>query len=795
MNTIASDFSYAFRQIARQRAFSAIVIATLALGIGATTTFFSILNAFVFRPLTFRNPDRLVALQTFERPRSASSAESYASVLDLARSTPVLRSAIGYASRDVNATGAEGSERTVTTAMSGDLLGLLGASFSIGRPFLAEEHRSHAAVAVISHTFWTRHYAADSAVIGRTVLLDGAAHDIVGVAPEGFVFPDDTDVWVLLDERDAPPALNVVARLQDGVSIAQANGALAGAAVSVEPANGRPSSSLYVGVVGLREWMIPSKQRGVITVMLLATVFVLLIACANLAGLLAAHLGSRRQEIAVRTALGARRSRIVTLLLIESAVLALIGGAFGILVAQWGIDLFAGTLGKPQGQGWLNFAIDGRVLMFAFAASLATALLFGLLPAIGATRLDLRGVLLEDAHAVGVGRRGRRLRVILVATQMAVSLGFIAAASSIVLSSEAFETIDPGFDRVRLAVLHVTLAGTAYDSPATRMAFVDAATERIAALPGVAGVSATSHLPLADRVVPASRVEFEGADPNGTRRVASLRFVASSYAATVGLPIRRGRSFSVAEAADPRTPLLVINETMRRRYWPDADPLGQRVRLPDSPYGGTWLTIVGVVGDVSQRNPGDDPQNQIYLPLAHSRDISFVVRASHDAGSIVLPARRALAAVDGTLPVNARTYDDVRSWFVRDRTLQGFVLGSVGLVALLLAALGTYAVMTLLVSHERREFAIRIALGSSNQAIHRLVIGRSLRVAAAGILGGLILAGIMTSLLSSVFFGVRPFDPRIMMGAVLLLAATALFASWWPARRAMKVDPMTVLRS
>jgi ABC-type antimicrobial peptide transport system permease subunit len=233
---------------------------------------------------------------------------------------------------------------------------------------------------------------------------------------------------------------------------------------------------------------------------------------------------------------------------------------------------------------------------------------------------------------------------------------------------------------------------------------------------------------------------------------------------------------------------------MVRRYWPDADPLGKRLRLPDSPYRDAWLTIAGVVGDVSQRNPGEKG-NQIYLPLAHSRDISFVVRASHDAASVMTPAQRAVASVDGTLPINARTFDDVYAWFVRDRASQGFVLGSLGLVALLLAALGIYAVMALVVSHERREFAIRIALGSSNQAVHRLVLGRSLRVAAGGIVGGLILASVMTSLLSRMFFGVRPFDPRIMIGAALLLAATALFASWWPARRAMKLDPMAVLRT
>lgn len=277
-------------------------------------------------------------------------------------------------------------------------------------------------------------------------------------------------------------------------------------------------------------------------------------------------------------------------------------------------------------------------------------------------------------------------------------------------------------------------------------------------------------------------------------RFVTLRFVAGSYPRTAGIPVRRGRSFSDAEAADPRTLLVLVNETMARRYWPDGDPLGKRLRLPDSPYENAWLTVVGVVGDVSQRNLGDKPGNQIYLPLAHSRDISFVVRATHDDAAIVMPASRAIAAIDSGLPVNARTMRDVYAWFARDREMQGFVLGSLGLVALLLSALGVYAVMALLVSQERREFAIRLALGSSNEALHRLVLGRSLRTASAGIGAGLLLASIMTSLLSAMFFGVRPFDLRTMAAAAALVAATALFASWWPARRAMKVDPMAVLR-
>ena len=546
----------------------------------------------------------------------------------------------------------------------------------------------------------------------------------------------------------------------------------------------------------LHDAMVSSKHRTMLTALLTATLLVLLIACANLAGLLAAHLDSRRHEIAVRVALGARRVRIISLLLIESAVLAVAGGAFGTLIAQWGIDLFDARLGKPEGAGWLNFAIDGRVLLFAFGVSLVTAVLFGLGPAIGATGVDLRGVLQDDGRAAGVSARGRRIRTALVATQIAASLGLIAAAWSIVNSAKAFNAVDPGFDHDQLVVLRLTLAGSAYDRAASRMAFVDRALERIAVIPGVSGVTATSALPLADRNVPFSQVVFDGAEPDSARAFASLRWVAGSYPRIAGIRIRLGRSFSDSESADPRTALVLVNDTMARRHWPGRNPLGQRLRLADSPTPDRWFTVTGVVSDVSQRNPGDEAQNQIYLPFAsdRDRDITFVARAGHDDRAIIVPARQMLSALDKDLPINARTMRDVYAWFERDRAGQGLVLGALGTVALLLAALGVYAVMSLLVSQQRQEFAIRLALGCSAQGVQRLVLRRGLRVASTGIVGGLILGALLTMILSRIVFGVRPFDFETILGGAVLLIATALAASWWPARRAMNVDPMVTLR-
>ena len=796
MSALFFDVRSAFRQVVRYRAFSALVIMTLALGIGATTTFFSILNALIFRPLPYSNPDRLVAVRGLAA--SGDLAPSYESLIRLPRQASPFRSVVAYTSRDINATAPDVAERAFSTRISGNLFSLLGSPFTVGRPFLPGDLGAATPTAVISHTFWTRHYSADPAVLGRAISLDGVAHEIIGVAPEGFGFPRDTDIWVPLvhEPPRLPGSVDVVARLADGVTVAQAAAMVAGLSAATDQTGKVPGDRRGPDVIPLHESMVSSKHRTMLTALLTATILVLLIACANLAGLLAAHLDSRRHEIAMRVALGARRTRIIGLLLIESVVLAVAGGALGTLVAAWGIDLFDATLGKPEGAGWLNFAIDGRVLLFAFAVSLVTALLFGLGPAMGATGVDLRGVLQDDGRAVGVSPRGRRLRAVLVATQIAASLGLIAAAWSIINSARSFNAVSPGFDRDRLVVLRLNLAGSAYDSLASRTAFVDRALERIAAIPGVSGVTATSALPLADRNVPFSRIVLEGAEPDAARAFANLRCVAGSYPRIAGIPIRLGRSFSGAESTDPRTALVLVNDSMARRYWPGLNPLGRRLRLADSPTPDLWLTVTGVVGDVSQRNPGDEAQNQIYLPLASAcdRDISFVVRAVLDDRAIVAPARQAISTIDKDLPVNARTMRDVYAWFEQDREGQGLVLGALGTVALLLAALGVYAVMSLLVSQQRQEFAIRMALGCSAEAVQRLVLGRGLRVASTGVAGGLILAGLLTMILSRIFFGVRPFDLWTFLGGATLLTATALVASWWPARRAMHVDPMATLR-
>ena len=795
MHSILPDFRVAWRQIGRHRSFSAIVVVTLGLGIGATTTFFTLLNGFLFRPLPYGDPDRLVAIHGVELTANRGEFRlTYGTFTELTQAVDVLESAVAYDTRAFNA-GTAPAERVEGAAISGDLFSTLRVGMAIGRPFSATEHRNAGAVAILSHAFWTRHYASDPAVLGQTLLLDGAAHVIVGVAPPDFQFPGATQVWVPLDGVPAAAnarRLGVAARLRPAVSIEQASTALQGVAAHLGADHRTSQADWQPAVVSLREAVLTDKHRNAAGAMLAAAALVLVVACANLAGLLLAHLAGRRHEIAVRSAVGARRAHIVRLLLTESCVLAAAGGALGVLVAQWGVDLFVGTLGKPKGAEWLEFPIDANVLLFAVTASLLTAVLFGVAPAVGATRVDLRGVLQEDAQGQPPPR-GRRLRVALVAAQFAVSLGLVAGAFSIVASSIAAASMHPGFNRERLLWLRVTLGGARYDNPGHRLAFADAATERLQSLPGVSAVTTVSHLPLADRNLPHAQFALEGWTPQGQLPYASLRCVSSSYLQVLGLPLRQGRFFADSEARDLNASVVVINETMANKYWPTANAIGKRLRLI-GPFGDAWVTIIGVVGDVTQRGPAAPPGDQVYLPLPHTRDLTLAVRAAGDPSALVEPARRAVAAIDPALPVSARTLEQTYAGYASDIRLQASVLGALGVVALALAALGIYAMMALFVAQQEREIAVRMALGSTKAAMLGLVLRRAAWIAALGLAAGVLFAISVTSGLSWVFYGLRAFDPRVMAATALSLAAVALFASLWPARRAMQIDPMSVLR-
>ncbi len=790
MTTFFQELRVAGRHLAGRPGFSLIVVITLALGIGATTTCFAVLNAVAFRPIPFADPDRLVGVRVVDRGGSGASRLTPDTFAALQQARGVFAGATAYRTRAVTVAGPGVAERVQVAEVSGDVFSLLGVPLQRGRAIAAADAGTR--VVVVSDDVWMRGLGSSPDVVGTTISLDGDRYVVVGVAGRGFSFPRDSRLWVPLDRASAMRPVDVVARLEPGASAAQADAALA--TVFTAGSAGTSASDSAAMTIPLRRLMIGTKQRNMALFVLAAAALVLLVACANLAALLTAHIGARKYEMALRAAIGADRLRLVRHLMTESAMLAAAGGMAGLILAQWGIDLLAVTIGKPDGADWIAFVIDGRVVMFALAASAVTALLFGLAPAFAGTRVDLRGVLQGDGATSGPGPGARRARGVLVAGQLAVSIALVAGAAAIVMSSLRFDDIDPGFDRARILALRVALAGPTYAQPEQRFALIDAAANRLRSLPGAVSVTAASHLPLIDRDVPYTAFALEGSAPTERPPFGSVRFVDAGYIAAMGIPIRRGRAFTGAEARDPRGRAIVINNTMARRYWPDRDPIGARLRLTGTPETDGWYTIVGVAGEVSQRQLPADPENQMYLPLAPAREVSLMVRAAADPAGLATQAREAVQGLDRSLAVSANTMSATYEWYALDRRVQGLVIGTLGGIAMLLAGLGVYGVLSIMVSARSREIAIRLALGSSAGGVLRLVLARGLTLAVTGAAVGLLLASALTAFLSSIFLGVRAFDGLALGASVALLGGITLLSSWWPARRAMRVDPMVTLK-
>ncbi|HEY1304829.1 MAG TPA: ABC transporter permease [Vicinamibacterales bacterium] len=792
MTHAMQDLRFAARQLTHQPVFAFLFIVTLALGVGAATTCFSVLNAVALRPIPFPDPDRLVAINLAGPHGSGRAPLTLNGFRALTEIRGVFSGYAAYVPETVTVAAAGTAERVPAGEITGDIFSVLGVPVQMGRPILPADAGSR--VAVVGNEYAARVFGSAADALGTTILVNGDAHVVVGVTRAGFSFPEDSRVWLPLAVTAPDRTVVVIARMQPGVSAAEADAAAraASAGVSIAPAAAERRDWM-VATAPLREIMIGTKQRDMALFIIAAAALVLLIACANLAGLLTAHLSARKHEIAVRAAIGARRLRIVQQLMTESVMLALAGGMLGVLLAEWGVAVFAATLGKPHGADWIEITVDSRVLLFALIASLLTALLFGLAPAIRGSRADLRNALQEDRGAAGAQGRGHRARYLLVAGQVALSIGLVSGAAAIVTSSMRFGNLDIGFNRDRLLVLRVALENRAYDHPEQRLAFVDAVVGRLRALSGVASATVTSHVPLADRDVPGARFILEGTTTL-ERPVASVRFIDAGYLSTLAIPVHRGRAFTAAEARDLRPQTAIINDTMARRYWPDREPVGARIRLMGGPDVTGWYTVVGVAGNVAQRQLPAVPENQIYLPLSPAREMTVVVRAASDPASLAPSAREAVRAVDSSLAVDMKTMSAAYALYVNDRRLQGLVLGTIGAIAVLIAALGVYGVVSLMVSERRRELAIRTALGASRTAVMRLVLARGLSLATVGIGAGLGLAMALTAFLSSVFLGVRAFDVLVFGSTAVLIGGVALVASWWPARRAMRIDPIVALK-
>ncbi|HEX5724091.1 MAG TPA: ABC transporter permease [Longimicrobiaceae bacterium] len=804
MSALLQDIRHAARSLARSPAFTLTAILCLSLGIGINTGVFSIINTFLIRPLPFPEPERVLMLFTTQARQEVSDAPfSPADLGDLRAQSRTLEDAAGMATAGFNLALGDEPERVRGAYVTHNLFGMLGVAPMLGRGILPEEDRPGAGrVVVLSERLWRRRFGARPDVAGSRVLISGHPYTVVGVMPTGFRFPEAEDLWIPLRaepaESRADRYLWTVARLREGATLQQANAELPGIAARLAAAHPGTNAGWSFGAKPWREEYVENGLRLMLYLMMGAVGFVLLIACANVANLLLARSAARRREIAIRLALGAGRGRIVRQLLTESALVALPAGALGAVTASWWLDWVASRV-PEEITYWMRFDVDGTVLLFTLLLSLATAVLFGLLPALRAARADVQGAIKEGGRGATGGVERSRLRSALVTGEIALSVVLLVGAVLLVRSFVAALNADLGFDTRRLLAMRTSITGERYDATAARAGFFLRTAERMRALPGVRDAALTTALPGDDGGVGVTIVAEGQQVAPGEETSARWIGITPSYFGVVGRPLLAGRTFTDAETADSLSTSIILNDVLARAFWPGQDPLGKRVRLnsPDEP----WLTVVGVAPTLHYEEVGEASaasRRQVHVPYARGgwRLMTLMVRTSVDPAGAAGPVRQALREMDPTVPVfDVRTMDEYRAYTTWDKRIMGEVFGMFGMLALVLAAVGVYGVMAYAVSQRYHEIGIRVALGAQRRHVMRLVVGEGAVLAAIGVALGLVGAFGVSRVMASVLYGVSPSDPVAFLLVPVLLAGVALLASWLPARRATRIDPMVALRA
>jgi putative ABC transport system permease protein len=835
MRTILIDLRFAVRSLLKHRAFTAVIIATLALGIGANTAIFSVVNAALLRPLPFTDPGRLFLVWA-NRPASGMpqlplSLPNFLDVRERARSFESMAVWTSFNDSRFSVTGGCAAadcepEKVQYAIVSSNLFSVLGARPELGRDFNAnDDGRATAHGVIVSRRLWDRRFGGRRSIDGATIMLDGNKLDVVGVLPAAFRFvnaPREPDVWLPLGldpfrERiyaRGANALGVIGRLRAGAGAAQAQRELTAVAADLEreyPSFNRGSTLRLVSLADQATLGV----RQALLILLGAVGLVLLIGCANVANLLLARASSRHQEIAIRAALGGSRRRLIAQMLAESLVLSVTGGAMGLLVASWLVDLptavplAAPNVFVPYSTQADQVHIDAVVLAFTLGVSIATGLLFGLVPALRASRPSLYSALAARSHGSGDPTRVRT-RQLLVVTEVALALTLLIGAGLLMRSFANLRAVDPGFRADHVLTVDLNLPRSRYGAPARQAQFYDALIERVGALPSVQRVGAIEELPLSG---PQQTSDFRiiGAPPPrpGDEPDAAYASVTPGYFSAMSLSLRRGRAIGVADGATaPR--VAVINETMAKRFWPNDNPVGKRVALsieslrfdrPNAPptldFEGGAREIVGVVADVRGSAIADPALPALYVPFAQRTvtDLTLAVRTSSDPTTLITPIRAAVRALDPDQPLSsAATMTDIVAASVqqpRDRTT---LLTVFAIVALLLAAIGVYGVMAYSVIERTREIGVRVALGANVHDVVRLVIRGALGMTAVGVVLGLVGGFAASRLLGALLFGVTATDiPTFAIASVVILGVAGL-ASWLPARRAARVDPVVALR-
>ena len=796
VETLWQDAAYAMRAFWKNKAWTATAVLTLALGIGANTAIFSVVDAVLFHPLPYQEPNRLMAVRETFVPRFPVFAVAPGSFLEWRMQNTTFERLAAVSTSALNLTGGDEPERLPAARVSEGLFELLGMPPALGRGFTAAEMEPGRDLAVVlSYGLWQRRFGGDPELIGQAITLSDRRYTVIGIAPRGLAFPtQDTQLWTPLAltaeqwDNYGGRYLRVFGRLTAEVTLEQARAEMLTIAARIEQARPDTNTGWSVSVVGLHE-VIVGDTRPALLVLAAAVGLVLLIACANVANMLLARAASREQEIAVRMALGASRRRVVRQLLTESLLLALAGATGGVLLAAWGTTVLP-SLAPAELPRIDQIRFDGGTLLFTLVVGLLTGVLFGLVPALQASRHGLHERLKNGGRGSSAGR-GQLLRSGLVVAEMGLAVMLLIGAGLLIQSFAGLQRADPGFNPDGALVAQINLSGATEE--AERRTFYGDVMRRISALPGVAAVGATHSFPIAGDYLLGFQIEGRPEPAPGEMPITNYYAVTPDFFRAMGIPLLRSRWFT-EDDREGSPNVAVINQAMADQYFPDEDPIGQAIHVT---YGPAFREIVGIVGNTKQYGLAAEAPVQTYEPLAHRpfNEVTLVVRTTGDPAALGNAVRAAVVGIDPDQPVsNIRTVASVVSDSVARERFAAILLGIFATVALVLAVIGIYGVMAYSVAQRTHEMGIRMALGAEAADVRRLVVFHGMRLALAGVGVGVLASFAAARALGSLLFGVSAIDPMTFAVSPILLAGAALVATYVPACRATRIDPLLALR-